>query len=322
MYRISSNPKFLVQFHSRTRVPESHWTLARTNHCVSLHSEVRRARRDFSTGKNSTLIHVHRDSEGKLETRYKLINFNTSPLDYAKLRAVINKNTSAAAAAAARCSASTWKRATAVNVHPSRRSGELKLARHRTTPSKRSGESPPLSLSRSPPSRRRALNDSHDMLSLSLYTPFLRCSPRRSSLQSVTLCAPFPTCRPPDALFHGRRRSFLSLSPWTISYIGPHNQLDPFSNCSPARTRYRVMPRHRFPFPPLLLPLLFPLSVMQTTRVMDRCAWCTQVRISRASSLVSLYTRTDRRAVTMLSRNQRSRPAIIEKKLPTRTSEI
>lgn len=112
---------------------------------------------------------------------------------------------------------------------------------------------------------------------------------RRSSPQSVTFRAPFPTCRPPDALFH-RRRSLLS----SISYTGstqatpiPFPTLDRRERVAACMPHFMVL-RHRSPFP------RFPLPVGAShPRVMDRCARCTQVRISRASSLVFFFDRHD-----------------------------
>lgn len=189
-----------------------------------------------------------------------------------------------------------------MNVRLSRRSGNLKLAPPPRTANVEPSKTSLSPLFLPPPVASHyfslALNDSHDIFFLSFSLTRSLSLVLSVPLFSIVRYPLFPTCRPPDALFYDQRRSLLSTDDL---FIHPHKP-DPFSNCSSARTCYRVCSLVTVS---LSLLRCFPpssSSVKQATRVMDRCARCTQVRISRASSLVSLHTRTDRRDVTMLSK--------------------
>lgn len=160
----------------------------------------------------------------------------------------------------------------------------------------------------------RASSDSHTIPLLSrshscLFPPSivavvprsLHGSPHRSPY-SPSPSAPCLTCRPPDALFHGRRRSLLS----TDDLLCRSDQPDPFSNCSPVRTRYRV-PSSAFPLPLALDPSRSKLPalciVALDTRKFGHCALLLSFPLS-----LSLFTHAGWPHITMrfTVRNQRS----------------
>lgn len=191
-------------------------TDARTKNRVSLHFQVMRNLPRRVRGRIHFRTSTRYGNSSRLDMRY--FTTSTSPLDYAKRNTRGKNHTSARARTRARAqlrsSASTWKRATAVNVRPFGRSGELRLAPPAASADAARGESPLPSLYHSSslllaltPSRFK--RDSHDILSLSRFVvPFF--STLRAALLYSPLPSLFPTCRPPDALFHGRRRSLLS----------------------------------------------------------------------------------------------------------------